>query len=64
MIPKSRILQINPNNSQQERGNLPFSFVDTYLIGTKSREVAQCVENFSELKLAGPKSRGTKSRGN
>ena len=31
--------------------------------GTKSREVAQYFENFSELKVTGTKSRGTKSRG-
>ena len=31
---------------------------------TKSREVAQCFENFSELKVAGTKSHGTKSPGN
>ena len=31
--------------------------------GTKSREVAQYFEKFSELKVAGTKSRGTESRG-
>ena len=40
------------------------TLLEQKVAGTKSREVAQCFEKFSELKDAGTKSRGTKSRGN
>ena len=41
-----------------------YTSLEPKVSGTKSREVAQCFEKFLELKVAGTKSHGTKSRGN
>ena len=40
------------------------TLLEQKVAGTKSLEVAQYFEKFSELKVAETKSRGTKSRGN